>query len=71
MKMRQRVMLCLEEEQLIEMQRVMMDEDEQGALNFLTSVVWPKLEATMRGDMQKEIDNGRGVEQFWSADKGQ
>jgi len=66
-----RILLCLEEQHLIEMQRVMMDEDEQGALNFLTSVVWPKLEATMHGDMKKEIDSSRGEDQFRTAEKGQ
>jgi len=55
----QRLLLCLEERQLIELQQLVIDEDREGALNFLTSVVWPKLEAAMRQSLQNEIDKGK------------
>ena len=57
--MNQRLLLCLEERQLIELQQLVIDEDQEGALNFLTSVVWPKLEAAMRQSLQNEIDKGK------------
>ena len=57
--MNQRLLLCLEERQLIELQQLVIDEDREGALNFLTSVVWPKLEAAMRQSLQNEIDKGK------------
>ena len=57
--MNQRLLLCLEERQLIELQQLVIDEDREGALNFLTSVVWPKLEAAMRQSLQNETDKGK------------
>ena len=43
--MSQAVLLCLRERQIIEIQQLVMDEDAEGALAFLTSVVLPQLEA--------------------------
>ena len=57
--MNQRILLCLEEQHIVDIQRLVIDEDEEGALSFLTSVVWPKLEASMRQSLQKEIDKGK------------
>ncbi len=67
--MGERILLCLEEQHLVEIQRLLLDEDEEGALNFLASVVWPKIETTMREGLRKEMDIGKGPDQFWMKDK--
>jgi hypothetical protein len=52
--MNQAVLLCLRESQIIEIQRLVMDDDEEGALAFLASVVMPQIEAVERGQKTPE-----------------
>ncbi len=59
--MNQGVLLCLRDGQVIEIQQLAMDEDSNGALAFLTSVVLPQIEAAERAQMPPgKVGQGSG-----------
>ena len=58
--MEQRILLCLEERHIIAIQQLVLDEEEKGALDLLTSVVWPKLETTMLRSQKRSTHGGAG-----------
>jgi hypothetical protein len=57
--------ICLEEEELIELERIIIDQDEAEALRFLKKRVYDKIASAQRNRLKCHLDTGGNpVEMF-------
>ena len=58
--------VALEEEELVELQRIIIDRDENEALKFLKKVVFDKVLRSQKGRLRSHLDTGGAspVERF-------
>ena len=57
--------IALEEEELVELERIMIDRDEKGALLFLKKSVYDKVARSQQGRLKSHLDaSGDPVERF-------
>lgn len=60
-----RTAIALDEEELLELERVMIDKDEKGALSFLKKAVYDKIARSQHCKLQFHLDaGGNPVEKF-------
>ena len=60
-----RTAIALDEEELLELERVMTDKDEKGALSFLKKVIYDKTARSQQGKLKSHLDTGGNpVEKF-------
>ena len=60
--------IALEEEELLELERIMIDRDEPEALIFLKKSVYDKIVRSQQGRLKSHLDTGSDpVERFKSA----
>ena len=50
--------VALEEEELVELQRIIIDRDEKEALTFLKKVVFDKVLRSQKGRLRSHLDTG-------------
>lgn len=50
--------VALDEEELVELQRIIIDRDREGALRFLKRSVYNKIARSQRGRLKPHLDNG-------------
>ena len=50
--------VALEEEELVELQRIIIDRDEKEALKFLKKVVFDKVLRSQKGRLRSHLDTG-------------
>lgn len=53
-----RTAVALDEEELIELQRIIIDHDEEGALKFLKRAVYNKVAKSQSGRLKCHLDTG-------------
>ncbi len=53
--------IALDEKELLELERIMMDSDEKGALSFLKKAVYDKVIRSQRGRLKSHLDLGGDV----------
>ena len=57
--------VALDEEELLELERVITDRDEKGALRFLKKTVYDKIARSQQGKLKSHLDTGSNpVERF-------
>ena len=57
--------IALDEEELLELERVIMDKDEKGALGFLKKSVYDKITRSQQGKLKSHLDTSDSpVERF-------
>ncbi|MFB0558933.1 MAG: hypothetical protein ACETVS_00115 [Dehalococcoidales bacterium] len=60
-----RTAIALDERELLELERVIMDRDEKGALSFLKKAVYDKITRSQQGKLKSHLDTGDNpVERF-------
>ncbi len=60
-----RTAIALDEEELLELERVITDKDEKGALSFLKKAVYDKIIRSQQGKLKSHLDtSGNSVERF-------
>ena len=60
-----RAAIALDEEELLELERLITDADEKGALSFLKMVVYDKISRSQQGKLKSHLDTGGDpVERF-------
>lgn len=60
-----RTAIALDEEELLELERVITDRDEKGALSFLKKAVYDKITRSQQGKLKSHLDTGDNpVERF-------
>jgi len=63
-----RTAIALDEEELLELERVITDRDEKGALVFLKKAVYDKVARSQQGKLKSHLDTGvNPVERFKKA----
>jgi len=53
-----RTAIALDEEELLELERVITDRDEKGALVFLKKAVYDKVARSQQGKLKSHLDTG-------------
>jgi len=60
-----RAAIALDEEELLELERLITDADEKGALSFLKMAVYDKISRSQQGKLKSHLDTGGDpVERF-------
>ena len=60
-----RTAIALDEEELLELERVITDRDEKGALSFLKRAVYDKISRSQQGKLKSHLDTGdNSIERF-------
>jgi len=60
-----RAAIVLEEEELLELERIITDKDEKKALDFLKKAVYDKITRSQQGKLKSHLDTGgNSVEKF-------
>ena len=60
-----RTAIALDEEELLELEQVIMDKDEKGALGFLKKSVYDKITRSQQGKLKSHLDTSDSpVERF-------
>ena len=53
-----RTAIALDGEELLELERVIIDRDEKGALSFLKKAVYDKITRSQQGKLKSHLDTG-------------
>lgn len=62
--------IVLDEEELLELERVITDRDEKGALSFLKKAIYDKITRSQQGKLKSHLDAGANpVEGFTKGNK--
>jgi len=57
--------IALDEKELLELERIITDTDEKGALRFLKKSLYDKISRSQQGKLKSHLDtNGEPVEKF-------
>ena len=60
-----RTAIALDEEDLLELERIIVDSDEKGAMRFLKKSVYDKITRSQQGKLKSHLDTGvNPVERF-------
>ena len=59
----------LNEEEILELERVIIDRDEKGALSFLKKSVYDKITRSQQGRLKSHLDVANPVERFKKGNK--
>ena len=60
-----RTAIALDEKELLELERVITDRDEKGALSFLKRAVYDKISRSQQGKLKSHLDTGdNSIERF-------
>ena len=52
--------MAIEESELVELQRIIIDHDEKGAFEFLKEVIYKKVRSSQKGRLKSHLDTGGG-----------
>ena len=52
--------VAIEEAELVELQRIIIDHDEKGAFEFLKEVIYKKVFSSQKGRLKSHLDTGGG-----------
>ena len=52
--------MAIEEAELVELQRIIIDHDEKGAFEFLKEVIYKKVHSSQKGRLKSHLDTGGG-----------
>ena len=52
--------VAIEESELVELQRIIIDHDEKGAFEFLKEVIYKKVRNSQKGRLKSHLDAGGG-----------
>jgi hypothetical protein len=52
--------VAIEEAELVELQRIIIDHDEKGAFEFLKEVIYKKVHSSQKGRLKSHLDTGGG-----------
>ena len=52
--------MAIEEAELVELQRIIIDHDEKGAFEFLKEVIYKKVLSSQKGRLKSHMDTGGG-----------
>jgi len=64
-----RTAIAFDEQELLELERVITDRDEKGALSFLKKAVYDKITRSQQGKLKSHLDtSGDPVERFMRGD---
>ena len=64
-----RTAIALNEEELLELERVIMDKDEKGTLSFLKKFVYDRIAHAQQGRLKSHLDTANPVEEFKKGNK--
>ncbi|MDH5695183.1 MAG: hypothetical protein OEZ00_01040 [Dehalococcoidia bacterium] len=57
--------ISLDEKELLELERIVIDSDEKGALSFLKKAIYDKITRSQQGRLKSHLDtSGDAVEEF-------
>jgi len=61
--------IAFDERELLELERVIMDKDEKGALSFLKKFVYDRIAHAQQGRLKSHLDTANPVEGFKKGNK--